>query len=424
MQRKMFWNLVAQGLDLVSGYTTLILLSAFLTVEKVGVWVLFSTTLFLTTKMREGMIQNALTKFSQQDNAAQKNKTYQLTLKSILSIELAIFAIIFTISFFIPNADLATLFRWYIIISLPQGLNRFTQQCFQSELKNKALSISNFALTVSLTLSAYIILNAGFELIHLSAALGFIYLLIALGRARFIQPIKIWFSSSDTAFPIQSFQQYMIHGFLREFIGTLSSRAYIYIAGFLGGISSSAFMGIANRYANFIYLPNTAFQGVLYPKACKSYNRENAEELSRFYREQLAYEYLFYIIYAPLFIAGAWFVIPFLHGSEFIASVPFLTLLTIHGAFLAPLGHAFGSIMHVVELPQKVTQLIGFSSVLNIILMIAFSFAWGIWGTLYANVLTDLIGLIVMYFIMKKNQIPTFFPNWNTFLTIKKFLFT
>ena len=58
--------------------------------------------------------------------------------------------------------------------------------------------------------------------------------------------------------------------------------------------------------------------------------------------------------------------------------------------------------MHVLEKPETVTVLVTYMSLLNLVTTIGFSFIWGVWGSVLAPIFTDIIGLFVMHFFLKK----------------------
>ncbi|MEA5559541.1 hypothetical protein, partial [Nodularia spumigena] len=122
----------------------------------------------------------------------------------------------------------------------------------------------------------------------------------------------------------------------------LSSRGYIFASAAFGGLSTSASVGIASRYANLIYLPNSAYHGVVYPKACKLFNSTDHQAILAFFTKAVATEFIGFLIYAPLLIlASSWFI-PVLHGNTYQDAYLFLAVLVLHGAFISPIGHAFG----------------------------------------------------------------------------------
>ena len=402
MKRTLFWSGLSFASEFLVGFISLSWISRMYSTEELGAWVLFITFLFLGTKMREGMVQNALVKFSQTDEAKFKEETFGRGFIFSLSLEILFSSIALLFGIFLPDGLLSSLLLFYGAMAIPQMLFRYSQLVLQSEVRTQEMAYANVTLILLMLSVIGLSLLFAISFQHLPFVLGIPFFISAIINYSLRISAKNWFSKRDSEFPIAAFLSYIKSGFIREGVGTLSSRAYLFMSAWMGGLQSSAFVGIASRYTNLIYLPNSAYQSVLYPKACQAYTKTDLRGIETFYRKSLAQEFLAFIPFSIALIVGSYFLIPIIHGEAYMASVPFLAVLVLHGAFISPIGHAFGSIMHVLEKPESVTVLVTYMSLLNLITTIGFSFIWGVWGSVLAPIFTDIIGLFVMHSFLKK----------------------
>ena len=414
MKRTLFWSGLSFTSEFLVGFISLGWISRVYSAEELGAWVLFITLLFLGTKMREGMVQNALVKFSQADEAKFRDETFGRGFILSLQVELAFSTIALLSSLFIPNGPLASVLIFYGLYAFPQMAFRYSQLVLQSEIRTQEMAYANLSLIciMSSTLVIAYFLDVPFSLLPI--VLGIPFFLSACINFYFrVSPVK-WFEKGEESFPKEAFLSYLKNGFIREGIGTLSSRAYIFMSAFIGGLSTSAFVGIASRYANLIYLPNSAYQSVLYPKACKAFSKDDSSKIELFFRNALAQEFLAFIPLSFSLILGAYYLVPLIHGEIYTASIPFLIVLLLHGAFISPVGHVFGSIMHVLEKPELVTRIVSYMSGLNLVTTLAFSFIWGVWGSILAPIFCDIIGLFIMQHYLKEAGINHLFTSYLT----------
>lgn len=396
MKSTFIWQTVSMASEFVIGFMIMISVSRWFSVDDFGVWMIFMTVLFIATKMREGMVQNAIVKFSNAGDGNQKMATYKLSLGLILAIEGITFVVSFGSAFLFVSGSALSLFGVFIAMSLPQALFRFSQLVLQSELRTKQMALANMGLIGLMSITLAVVWLVRPELNQLPLFLGVPYLVAFLAQSVVTLPSRAIVSADLRHIPWSAFVNYARQGFLRELVGTLSSRAYIFAGAWVGGVASSAFLGVASRYANLVYLPNSAFQSVLYPKACAQFTPKDSSDARNFFVHSLSTQFLVVLPYTALFLLAAWTLIPLIHGAEYVQSVPFLVALALHGAFIAPVGHAFGSLMHVLERPGKVTALVSSMSVLSLVSTLIASIYWGVWGSVLAPMFTDLIGLWMM----------------------------
>lgn len=424
MKKAFIWNGISLGTEFLIGFLSLTLVSRLFDESVTGVWVIFLTVLFVITKMREGMVQNAVIKFSTQTDSPMAAAARYRMLLLLITLEVLVAAGGFLVSVFISNPALKSTIQLIGLVSFPQALYRFGLTLLQAELKNREMALSNMLVFSGMLIGLLAIYFLKLELAALLYLYGGIYLMSSFIVFGFFLTHLRW-TFSSASLPFQPFFQYVKHGFFRELIGTISSRAYIFASAYVGGLSTSASIGIASRYANLIYLPNSAYHGVLYPKACQQFSVKDSEAIIRFFSAALRKEFLGFLIYAPVLVLSSIWFIPFIHGQNYSDAWLFLTVLVIHGAFIAPVGHAFGSIMHLLEKPEAVTKLISVMSVLSLSSTLAFGMIWGVWGSLSGPVFTDIVGLFVMNYLLKRNGLTSLINSYRfSFSSIKKTTFS
>ncbi|MEA5559542.1 MATE family efflux transporter, partial [Nodularia spumigena] len=213
MKASLFWNVISLGTEFLIGFVSLTLVSRLFNAEATGTWVLMLTILFLITKMREGMIQNALVKFSAVTNSTIASTARVRSLHFLVVFELAIAIIGFVSALIFPNHLISPFIQWIGLISFPQALYRFGLNLLQAQLKNREMAISNSVLFLGMmsSLGLLFFLNGSFN------SLIFIYSVVfglssVLLFGFFLRNLLWEFNSESLPFSV--FFHYIKHGFL------------------------------------------------------------------------------------------------------------------------------------------------------------------------------------------------------------------
>jgi O-antigen/teichoic acid export membrane protein len=408
MSRKGLLAVFNNGIEFLIGSLILVFVTKLFSVEESGVWIVFITILFMGTKFREGLIQSGLMKFSVGVSEQQRYNVYWISMLFTLGIELLLSLTAYAGSLLLHEAMLQVLLQHYYLLAVPQALFRMMQFIRQSELDVRSMAKANLFLLISVAIVLGFIHHQAIPFEMMPELLGFGYGIAILYQ---IMDLKVWkwkASLSKNAIP-DGYLNYAFNGFLRELFGTLSSRAYIFLTAGLIGYTESALVGIASRYANLIYLPNSAYQGILYPKACAIVNRGMLKSMFLFYRRSVSWMQAAFIPYVFLLLTAGSAGIVILHGQAYSASLPYFIVLILGGAFISPFGHAFGSICQAAGRPELVTRLVMLNSVVNLMLAFLLVITVGVWGAVLSGIITDLVGLLFISAILKNNFNATIF---------------
>lgn len=299
------------------------------------------------------------------------------------------------------DGPLGVLLTGYFWLTIPQALFRIFQFIAQSRLEVKKMFINNLVLLfwVITGVAILVIWEISFE--KITVILGGSFTAGLLWQL-FDSKVFSWKISLKKLRLPNGYIQFAANGVLRELLGTISSRAYILLTAGFVGYAESALVGIASRYANLIYLPNSAYQGLLYPKACELANKGYLSGMFGFYRRSISWMQAAFIPYVILLLVFGSAGIVLLHGIEYIQALPFFAVLIISGAFISPFGHAFGSVCQAAGHPELVTKLVFINSIVNLALSVLLVMTWGVWGAVLAPVITDIMGLVLISIVLRK----------------------
>lgn len=401
MTKKGLIAIFNNGIEFIMGSAILVLITNVYSVEEAGAWIVFITLVFVGTKLREGITQTSLMKYSVGVGDSQKYFIYWLSIVLSFGVEILLGVIAFVIGTYFMNGLLSTLLISYFWISIPQSQFRLFQYISLSKLDVNKMFSSNVVLLVILSGVLITVYVQDIPFNALPSYLGIAYLLGTVWQIIVHKAISWKLTKGEYSIP-EGYISFALNGLVRELFGTISSRAYILLTAGFVGYTESALVGIASRYANLIYLPNSAFQGLLYPKACELVNKGYLKSMFGFYRRSVSWMQAAFIPYVILLLTIGSFGIIVLHGAEYKNAIPFFAVLILAGAFISPFGHAYGSVCQAAGRPELVTKVVLLSSVFNLVLSIVSIKIFGVWGAILAPIITDLLGLIVISIVLKK----------------------
>ena len=414
MTSRYIWMVIGFGVEFATPAVILILITNIFDPDTAGAWIVFTAILLTATKLREGVTENTLIKFSAGKSNSERWSAYNALLVVSFVIELVSITGITTFGWFFKEGTLGRLLLFYPILSVSQIFVRWIRVILTSEIRPQKVTFLN-ATVLALFCILYIIFRHDLaNLVHflyLYAASQFFTALLFIKVVRFTPAWNIKYLKSVK----KSFIEYGINGLIRELLGTLSSRAFVFLSAGYVSMSAGAFTGIALQYSKIIHLINTAYQSLLYPQACDMVEKGLTKRISAFLIKSQSRLFAFFLLFITGFIAAFWFIIPFIHGPEYIEALPYFLLLAISGAFISPMGHLFGSFMHAIHKPREVTRLITINSALNLILSLSGVMLFGVWGTLAAPVIIDFFALFWVAHIFDKYG---YVNMWNVYLKI------
>ncbi len=401
MTKKGMIAVANNGIEFFIGSMILVMITNLFSTDETGAWIVFITLLFVGTKFREGITQTSLMKFSAGVSDKQRFSLYIISIGITLGIEILLSAISFGISKVMEEGILSTLLANYFWIAIPQSLFRIFQFISQSRLDVKNMAVSNLVLLNMMIMVVLFIIETDTAFYAIPKALGIGYLIGTVWQIVMHNLLNWNISLNDIELP-KGFISFATNGLLRELLGTISSRAYILLTASMVGYTESAFVGLASRYANLIYLPNSAYQGLLYPKACELVNNGYLKSMFGFYRRSVSWMQAAFVPYVIMLLTIGSLGIVLLHGTEFTGTLPFFTVLVLSGAFIAPFGHAYGSICQAAGRPDLVTKVVLLNSLINLFLSTLLIYFFGVWGAVLAPIITDIFGLAIISIVIRK----------------------
>lgn len=395
------WAILNNGIEFFIGSIILIIVTKRFSTEEAGAWIVFLTIILIGTKFREGITQTSLSKFSVGVSQCERTNVYLLSLLITLFIEAIMGGGMLLIASIFNFGPLSILLKGYLVMIMPQALFRMFQFISQSRLEVENMLSSNLVLLnfISLSLTYLILEQLSFQMLPVMIGVSYS---ISLFWQLFMHNVLSWKDDLRSISLPNGYLNFAVNGLFRELFGTISSKAYILLTAGLLGYTESAFVGIASRYTNLIYLPNTAYQGLLYPRACELVNNGLQNIMFSYYRRAISWMQAAFIPYVLGLLTLGSLGIIVLHGVEYLYAIPYFIVLILAGAFISPYGHAFGSICLASGRPDLVTKLVVFNSVLNLALSFLLISLFGVWGAVLSPIITDLLGLIMISKILKR----------------------
>jgi len=392
MTVRYIWMIIGFGVEFATPAVILILVTNLFDPDIAGAWIVFTAILLTATKLREGVTENTLVKFSAGKNDTERWSAYNALLVVSLLIEVVTITGIVSFGWFFRDGTLGRLLLYYPILSFAQILVRWIRLILTSEIKPKKVTFLNSTVLGLFCILFLIFMNQVANLVHflyLYAASQFITAVLFIKVVKFSPSWNVKYLTSVR----KSFIEYGINGLIRELLGTLSSRAFVFLSAGYVSMSAGAFTGIALQYSKIIHLINTAYQSLLYPQACDMVEKGLTKRISAFLIKSQTRLFAFFLIFITGFIIFFWFAIPFIHGTKYREALPYFIFLAIVGAFISPMGHLFGSFMHAIHKPRVVTKLVTINSIMNLVLSLTGVILFGVWGTLAAPLIVDVVAI-------------------------------
>jgi len=414
--RKIAWTLINNSLEILIGLGTIVLVTRLYTPEDVGAWSVFTALFFFVTKIREGIVQTALVKFS----AGVEGESYWTVLKSSfwinLAIEVTVCLIISATGILGFFPLLSALLLIYPIYSLGWSIYRWMLFVFQSRLQVELIFRMNLIIVTTL--------GTGFGLLAWQAWPLWAMVLVlgsASGLAAIYGTWRLGFKNLLQAKAQGQMVKELIgfgkYGLLREIAGTLSTRINVFLTAGLLTFAEAGLLGVAQRFTQLVLIPNAAIQTLIFPKACELNNQEKTGDLKTLYETSVAMLLAMFLPMVAVIIAFAEQIILLFNGSAYLAAAPLLMVMVTTVALYSPFGNAFGSVINAISKPEINVMVVTVNSVINIVLSVTLISTVGLYGAVFAPLLTETFGFFWIGILLKKELDISF---WRCFLLIPK----
>ncbi len=399
--RKIAWTLVNNSLEILIGLGTIVLVTRVYTPEAVGAWTVFTALFFFVTKIREGIVQTALVKFS----AGIEGPRYWSILKASFYINLAIEVLmsltIGLVGYLNLFADLSALFMLYPVYAIGWSVYRWSLFVFQSRLEVEQIFRMNLIIVLMLTAGFGLLIMNHWPLWAMVLVLGSGSFNAALFGLITLDPGSLIKARSGYN-EIKELLDFGKFGLFREISGTLSTRINVFLSAGLLSLADAGLVGIAQRFTQLVLIPNAAIQTLIFPKACELTNQNKTGYLKELYESSVA---MLLAMFLPLVVLISLFarnIIELFNGSEYLGAAPLLIVMVFTVALYSPFGNAFGSVINALAKPKLNVIVVSVNSAINITLSVLLISTVGLYGAVLAPFLTETIGFFWISIILKK----------------------
>jgi len=399
--RKIAWTLVNNSLEIIIGLGTIVLVTRVYTPDEVGAWSVFTALFFFITKVREGIVQTALVKYS----AGLDGPQYWQTLKSSFIINLAleaslssIVALVGLINIFPKLSQLLILYPTY---ALGWSIYRWSLFVFQSRLQVEQIFRMNLLMVAILSLGFGLLVMLGSPLWMMVVILASASIVAAFYGLIALDITELISANFDKGI-IKELITFGKYGLLREVSGTLSSRINVFLSAGLLSLSDAGLLGIAQRFTQLILIPNAAIQTLIFPKACELTNQKKSSDLKELYESSVA---MLLAMFLPMVIFIGIFaekLILIFNGSYYQHAAPLLVVMVFTVALFSPFGNAFGSVINAIGKPGINLKVVSTNAVINITLSGALIGTIGLYGAVLAPLITEIFGFIWISILLKQ----------------------
>ncbi|MCC7222173.1 MAG: flippase [Chitinophagales bacterium] len=365
-----------------------------------GVWTLFLTVNAIFEMARIGLIQNALIKYTaSEENAAIRPtiNTASLALNTIVTAaNIGLFLISAPILAYIwqsPEiAPMLYLCAITTVLLLPLSQCNFIQQAhfdfaapFWASLMRQGsffayLLYCHFA-QQTLTLYELAVLNTVTTLLAAIVA-------VVLCRRHWNFAPHIDWQWLRTLF---NFGKYVFGTNLSSMIHKNVDKIML---GSLAGTASVAVYDLAIRINNLIEIPTLSIAAIVFPKSAQKIDTEGKPAIKALYEQSVGVMLALIIPAAILVVFFAEPIVQIIAGEKYLDAVPILRL-TILFSLLLPFGMQFGTTFDAIGKPRTNFYMVLFSTLLNALLNYFFIQRWGIYGSVYATLITLSVGFVV-----------------------------
>lgn len=231
----------------------------------------------------------------------------------------------------------------------------------------------------------------------------------------FVGPLKSYKFSQKS---FKQFYKFGINTTLASLLNTAFDNIYQLILGKYFSISQAGYFYQAKKLQEMpIGILQTIMQSVVYSTLSKI--QDEPEKFNTLYRN-IAKTFTVIVAFICMIIFYyAEFIISILYGDKWIASVPYLQLLTLASFFY--IQEMFNRIIFkIFDKTEKILQLEVFKKFIQ-----SFSIIYGVWlmsieALLYGFIISSMISFLVNYYFAKQVQGSS---DWSDFITIIKTIF-
>jgi lipopolysaccharide exporter len=400
------------------GFGSVYLLLRALSKGEFGVWTLFLTLNATFEMARIGLIQNALIKYvASEENAPLRSQinTASFILNALVTlVQVVFFWLAAPLCAYIwQSPELISMLRLYALTTLfllPLSQCNFIQQAHCDFVAPFWTSFARqgtfFAYLLYVHLSAQHL-----SLMDLTIAQSVTTALAAVVSLILCRPYWHFSKQIDWYWVGQLFH------FGKYVFGTnLSSMIHKNVdkmmLGSLISTSAVAVYDLAIRINNLIEIPTLSISAIVFPKSAQRIDTEGKPAIKALYEQSVGAMLALIIPAALIIILFPETIITIIAGKKYLDAVPILRL-TILFSLILPFGMQFGTTFDAIGKPKINFYMVLFSTLLNAVLNYFFIGIWGIYGSVYATLITISIGFVITQILMYRELgVNTLMPFW------------
>lgn len=389
-KRKITQAFSGNFIEVVIGFVTIMFITRKYSQEEAGIYFLVMAIVAVLNNLKEGFLQNGFVKYyieSDRDRAVLKSGLVIIWTWDAINM-----LVFLTISAFVE--DLQPFVPFYCMQVVAYSHYRWVCFTHRSMLALKVIFQTNLLVLIISAIGLLIIhlwsLPIAYCMLTASIAYGYSTLSFAENR----QLLRGALKTQLDRFQLRRLALFGKYGLLKEVAGSISHYSGIFLSAYFLSFSDTAMLGLAQRYAILISIPGASLSSLIYPVLLKV--GIDVQRLKRAASEGIGKMYALLVPLCICICLGSPVLILLLHGQDYGFAAIILIVKVILTTFLLPLGTGFSSIMNVLNRPQKITQLVGITSLFNIVSMLLLMPILGIWGAILSPALTEVVGFLIM----------------------------
>lgn len=405
------WAMSGQVAFLLANFLLFLLLVNEFSKATFGVWALYITVVSIIDSIRQGLVQNGLTRLIINEPKNTSIKTSGLVINYIV-IAISSVLLIILPQFVSTNAELVFLLKhaWKTLLVL--GTIQLIATFCQAKTDFKTYFIVNLIYLIGFTtlllvarastndLPLIVVINC-----QLFALVGPVIYYVFITKPRWNTP------SNTNLKQLFSFGKY-VSG--TNLLSMIFHKADILMIAYFLDPTAVALFHFASKIMNYAELPLHALSQVIYPRISASYQSSVVNELNKEYGLSVVRLLAFVIPICLVLIMFNKEVISILSSSDYANSSQLIMILSI-GMIFKPIGRVLGLTLDAIGKPEVNFRMLIISVLLNLglnfILIPAFGLAGAALATTSSIILTILLGQISL---MKHTVIRPFTDIQNT----------
>ncbi|MFT6970893.1 MAG: lipopolysaccharide exporter [Roseivirga sp.] len=407
------FSLLGQVSFLLSNFFLFIVLLQQFSQATFGVWGLYITLISIANSIRNGMIQNGLTRFLIRNPEKEKDLVASGLLFNYFIIAISSLFFFLAADFLAKSWDsveLASLFKqsWKSLLALG-SLQIMYVLCF-AKGKYKTYFIINLIYFITFVTGIFMfsrsndigftdILNWQLVSIIPSLIYGFSQRILVIGKVRM-----------NLIQGLANFGKFIAG---TNLLSLLFSKADILMIAFFLDPLAVALFHFATKIIQYVELPLTALSQVIYPRLAASYHSNGVNDLKKEYGKAVVA--LLALIIPAVIVINIFNVniINLLSPENYQDAAPLIAILSI-GCLFKPWGRVFGLTLDAIGKPKINFLMLAFSLVVNLTMNFILIPKFGVAGAAIATTTSIILTVTIGQFnIQKHTEINPLREVWN-----------